>query len=453
MGEANYEIKQGKQSDSFPRIGNIAANQALREAFPGANYLHFGKAYHVLQWVASSFERSIRVEPSQKPAPISPLLRKTVNMSLDQSNVIDGRVLRNEKGLVAEINLQVNESVEGFRIGGKAFLYRDLRAENPNMSRKQRDIRTTGVVLMIDEPWFSGSSGEAAKNREAIGRAITGVLSRERSIAPQDIDYTWTNIAMLTEQGPKRITNCVVIYDSVYGGIRLTEEIVTNFNNLTQLVLKGARLSGQDAIVDEDVARNLVSWAESLGHSQIESQALPATPDGWYQVFKPGSIISTYSNGMLVTREIVAPRLLDPLSDGSSILYYSYKLNGKSAVVQHDQIQPVSEEAAYVLWNPDSNEFRELDDTTAGQSEGQFQKVLRPGTTIKVLRFGKLVEREIIEPRMVAEQGSDTPRLEYVYAEGGGHGYVPHKQLELTGSDWSYVLWEPKSNTFKEIEK
>jgi hypothetical protein len=203
------------------------------------------------------------------------------------------------------------------------------------------------------------------------------------------------------------------------------------------------------------LARNLVAWSESLGPSQIESQILPATPDGWYQVFKPGSIVSVYSNGMLVAREIVAPRLLDPLSDGSSILYYSYKLNGKVGVVQYDQLQSGGEEASYVLWNPDSNEFRELDDstgTTTGPPEGQFQKVLRPGTKIKVLRFGKRVEREIIEPRMVVEEGSDTPRLEYAYAEGGGYGYVPHKQLELTGSDWSYVLWEPKSNTFKEIE-
>ena len=214
-------------------------------------------------------------------------------------------------------------------------------------------------------------------------------------------------------------------------------------------------MSGQDAIVDSALAGKLSWWAESLTQSQIETQTLPVTPDGWYQVFKPGSVVSTYSNGMLVTREIVSPRLLDLLGDGSMSLCYSYKLNGKNGVVQHDQIQPSGQEASYVLWNPENSEFRELDDDAngpLGSSEGQFQKVLRPGTTIKVSRFGKIVEREIIEPRMVVEEGGGSPRLEYVYADGGGHGYVPHRQLELTGSEWSYVLWEPTTNTFKEIE-
>src|SRR5690606_27108164 len=63
IGEANFDIKLGRQ-DHNRKLGNIAANQALREAYPGANYLHLGQSYKVHQWVASSFERSIRVETS-----------------------------------------------------------------------------------------------------------------------------------------------------------------------------------------------------------------------------------------------------------------------------------------------------------------------------------------------------------------------------------------------------
>jgi integrase len=63
-------------------------------------------------------------------------------------------VQSSESGLLAEVFLQVNESVEGYRIGSNLYPYRDLRQSNPRMLRKQREFRTTGVVLKISEDWF-----------------------------------------------------------------------------------------------------------------------------------------------------------------------------------------------------------------------------------------------------------------------------------------------------------
>lgn len=453
VGEANYEIKQGR-GDHTGKVGNIAANQALREAFPGANYLHFGSSYRVQQWIASSFERSIRVEPTKNHVPTKPLMRKTVNLALDPGSVIDGRMRRNAKGLVAETNLQVNESVEGYRIGNSSYLYRDLRAENPNMSRKQRDIRTTGTVIMIDEPWFSSSSASGQSNRDAVGRALVGVLGRERSISPQDIDYTATNIALIGEQGPRRVNNCVVIYDAVYGGIRLTEDLFDRFGHYVELISKASDLAGSDAIVSDKIASLLAAWADTLEDADAEDDAITITPDGWYQVFRPGSVVSTYHNGSLVTREIISPKLVD-LGAGAPSLFYSYKVGGKQGVLAHEQIHATGDDWSYVNWDPETNEFCELEienvDSEA-KSSAEWLKVYRPGTRMLIPQYGKMVERQIIEIRRSSAGEANSIAVEYVYAEGSGRGYVPHSKVETTGNDWSLVLWNPEKNSFKELD-
>ena len=261
--------------------------------------------------MASSFERSIRLEVTKSHAPTKPIQRKTVNLALDHGSVIEDQIKRcpGGKGLVAETNLQVNESVEGYRIGSTSFLYRDLRAENPNMSRKQRDIRTTGAVIMIDEPWFAGSSGEAPYNREAFGRALVGVLGRERSISPQDIDFASTNIAVLTEQGPKRVSNCVVIYDVAYGGIRLTEDLFDKFPEYLGQISRASSLAGSDAIVTKELAVKLEAWSSTLETGEADERTAPVVPDGWYRIYRPGSVVSIYHHGQLVSRELVAPKL------------------------------------------------------------------------------------------------------------------------------------------------
>jgi DEAD/DEAH box helicase domain-containing protein len=117
---------------------------------------------------------------------------------------------------------------------------------------------------MIDEPWFAGSSGEAPANREAFGRALIRVLSRERSISPQDIDFASTKIAVLTEQGPKRVTNCVAVHDVVYGGIRLTEDIFDRFQEYLGQISRASALAGSDAIVTKELAAKIEAWASTL---------------------------------------------------------------------------------------------------------------------------------------------------------------------------------------------
>jgi DEAD/DEAH box helicase domain-containing protein len=363
IGEASFDINNGRGAGPHSRLGSIATNQAIREAYPGATYLHMGEAYKVNEWSTRAFERAIKVSPAREPATTRPLLRKSVTLSLSPADIVDGRILQCGTGIVAEVHLQVNESVEGYSIGRNKFLYRELRAENPNMSRKQRDFRTTGILIRIEEPWFSGGHQQAALVREQVARGLLGLLSRERSIASQDVDATHTNIALLTETGPKRLTDAIVIYDSVYGGLRLSEDLFVDFSHYVDQMARAASLAGSDAIAPPDVANNLRKWSDTLTSTNEPQINVGQNPhDGWFQIYKPGSIVSILFNGNFVERELIAPKLVDIMGTGTPTLFYEYKGPAGACFLPHDQVQATGHEWSWILWNPETKEFKDLED-------------------------------------------------------------------------------------------
>lgn len=357
VGEASLAIKQQNHSD---RLGSIAMNQAIREAYPGATYFHLGHAYKVAEWQTRGLDRAIRVFASTKGAPTKPLLRKTVNFSIDSEGVVDGHFLKNATGILAEAHLQVTESVEGYRIAGSTHLYRDLRADNPAMYRKQRDFRTTGIVIRIDQAWFSGGSGEPARARQALAEGLKDLLARDRSIAPQDIDAAYTNLAMLSDSGPKRVTDCIVIYDAVYGGLRLTENLFTDFERYMEQLVTAAELAGDDAVVPPDLAYEVRCWADQLEDGETLSGHHEAVPDGWIQVFKPDSEVALYHNGLLISVRVGYPEFVN-LGDVKALMY-SYMRKDVKHMVAHAQLQGVGQDWQWALWNPETGEIRDLDD-------------------------------------------------------------------------------------------
>lgn len=359
VGEASFDIKEGR-ADFQQKIGDIATNQAIREAYPGATYLHLGSAFKVQEWSTRSYDRSIRVSRSGNSIQTRPILRKSVTFSLMPDGIVDGRIKRTPTGLVAEVHLQVNESVEGYTIGKTAFLYKDLRAENPNMSRKQRDFRTTGVILRIDQPWFSGAA--QAKVREHVAEGLLGMIGRDRSISPRDIDATHTNIAVLTDGGPKRLTDTVVVYDSVYGGLRLTEDLFMEFERYVSQLDKAAELAGVDAIVNNKITTQLFEWSKALQSGDADGTLSLVAPDGWLQVYRPGSTVSIIFNGNFVDREVIEPKLADPFSSGVQTLFYTYRNGSGMGFIPHDQVQATGQEWSWVLWNPTTGEYQELEE-------------------------------------------------------------------------------------------
>ncbi|MFZ4688368.1 MAG: DEAD/DEAH box helicase [Polymorphobacter sp.] len=362
VGETNYELRH--RGDGPHKLGTIAMQQAIREAYPGATYLHLGHAYKVTEWRNRGIDRSIRVFAMDKGgAPTKPMLRTTVNLSLDPTSIVDEHYLRTDTGIVAEVHLQVTESVEGFSIGSNRNLYKDLRADDPNMSRKQRDFRTTGVIVRIEEDWFRGGGGAAAAARAAVAEALKALLLRERSIAPQDIDATHTNIALVTDMGPQRITDAIVVYDAVYGGLRLSEDLFVEFQHYVAQLSRATALAQGDGLVPKALADLLAEWSDRLSESGVEPPNLVEVPDGWRQIYKPGSQVQIWMNGASVTREIMAPLLFD--FDGNKSLMYSYRNGASPGMVPHAQIQAAGQEWQWALWNPATNEIKDIDSDDA----------------------------------------------------------------------------------------
>lgn len=383
VGEANLDIKF--QRDSADRLGNIAMNQAIREAYPGATYLHYGRAYKVAEWQTRSYDRSIRVFKVEKGGvPTKPLLRTTVNASLEQDGIVDGHVLQSATGIMAEVQLQVTESVEGYRVPGGTHLYKDLRAQNPAMTRKQRDFRTTGVLVRIDEDWFSGGTPSASLARRVVADGLKDLLARDRSIAPQDIDAVSTNIAVVGSAGPQRVTDCVVIYDAVYGGLRLTEDLFVEFQEYTKQLIRAAEMAGDDALVPMDIAQRLSEWADGLEEPGAGPIAQINIPSGWMQIYKPGSELATYYNNTLISVTLGAPQLFT--FGDSSMLVYAHERNGGIQMVTHAQLQPVGQDWQWALWNPETGDIKDIDDPTlvesdnaiASETEDRGSELLRP---------------------------------------------------------------------------
>ena len=191
--EDAYKVIHSRGGPTGPaHVAQLTVQQAIREAFPGAIYLHMAKGWRVHDWRSTSFDRTIRVNPTKAPILPQPLIRTFVNFGLDRDGIVEGRFRKGERGFLAECHLQVNERVEGFREGGERKYYKDLRQEKPWMTPKTRDFRTTGVVMRIDEDWFRRPG---VKQRTAD--ILRDLMLREYSIPAQDVDAAATNISMI----------------------------------------------------------------------------------------------------------------------------------------------------------------------------------------------------------------------------------------------------------------
>ena len=357
LGELHVEIQQG--SGGFEKeLGNMAYHQAIREAYPGATYLHMGRPYKIDRWSQGFNKLLIHGYRANNAAPTRPILRKGVTIDLSRAGVMPDHMKKGHNGLLAEAQVQVNESVEGFRIGNTQHLYRDEQATNPNMRRKQRNFRTTGVVVKIEEDWFADTA-----IRKEIAEGLRDLLARERSIAPQDIDSAHTNIALSTDAGLQQpITDVVVVYDSVYGGLRLTENLFVQFSRYIERLLDGAQLSDGDGIVSFDTAERLENWARGLSEGTPDD-AKVNIPEGWLQVFKPGSVVGVYRRGEIFERKLIEPQYKDPFNTGERVLYYAFE-DGNDSVKSFtpaDSTETVGHDWEYVLWNPETGEYRELE--------------------------------------------------------------------------------------------
>lgn len=358
IGEANFSLVLGSRG-ATERIGDIAHNQAIREAYPGALYRHYKSPLKVREWRSGAFERSIRLENAHDKRSTRPVLYTSINLGLDADSVVDGRAMSASNGVLAEVSMRVNESVVGFRVGSSTFLYKDLRASDPGMAKRQRDFETTGVVIRIEEPWFAGGAGEQANLRQAFADALYEVLVREKSIAPHDLDRAATRIALISGGAPHKVTDTIVIYDAVYGGLRLTEPLFSDFSSFVKRLKRAAHAAGEDAFINLKTADRILKWYSGLQEGLVIGGDAAPTRDGELLVYAPGSRVSVRRNGMLLERVILEPSYQEVL--GERMLVYSCEGSEGKHFILPDTIEASGQDWRQVYWNPENGNFTELD--------------------------------------------------------------------------------------------
>jgi DEAD/DEAH box helicase domain-containing protein len=357
VGEETFVIKDGGQ-DFSAYIGDINLQQAIREAFPGATYLHLSRAYRIQEWRSTSFERAIRVSSVSGKMFPKPLIRTYINASISHDGLVENHFRFSEAGALAECNLQITERVEGYQIGKEKYLYKDLRQQNPAMTAKTRDFRTTGVLLRIDQDWFKG------KVKDEVAGALRGLMQREYSIAPQDIQAAATNIALVEDGIRRPITDAVVVYDQVYGSLRLTEPVFVEFTQLLDKLQRAAELAPEDSAVSPQTLSLLSTWYEALKDADADLPGQISTEAGEILVFAPGSFVAVRGvQGVLRDIEIIEPIIM--LQGEQEALFYKYKANRGQGLVPASEIEPLGQDWSYVIWNPATNSMRSADEIAA----------------------------------------------------------------------------------------
>lgn len=357
IGDGKFELRLcGNLTD---KLGTIDDAKALREAYPGAHYLHRKRGYEVTEWRTNSYERSIYLKPVRGAVRTSPIARNKVLVSHQASELLDGHFRLGKLGSLSEARIQVTESVEGFRRGKADYLYRELSQKDRRLSRKQRTFSSTAVVLRIDEPWFCGNSGAPLEMREKVGEALIVLLCRERGISPSEVKFANAGIALQQASGPRILNDALVVYDNVQGGLRLTEPLFSDLDQVLNRLALGAKLAGKEALLDEISVQRLKRWHRSLEQARAIPEIIASNDPGERLIYAPGSVVGVRFHGALLERKLLNHQVV--ALNGQETLLYAYETApGVSALVPHDQIEATGHDWRHVLWDPVSGSVREI---------------------------------------------------------------------------------------------
>ena len=304
VGEFNFQIKVNDSADSF---GEMTQGQALREAYPGAVYLHMARKYEVAAWHTGAFFPFIRIKPTAPNRSTRPCITTWINASLTKSDLIDGHVARSENGFLAECRMQITERVDGFiDSNGKEHKYQELRQRNPNLRSHTRNFRTSGVVLCINKPWFRQ---EAAKRR--VSDLLREVFVREYSVLPQDVGSVATRISLRGIENFDARGCCVAVFDQIFGSLRLTENLYIEFEHILGR-LSVAVESASDLREFTPLVTRIREEFSRFSDSAAPDEMSAPVPEGYEQVFTTGSRVCARQKGQIAEDvEVIQPTLMD----------------------------------------------------------------------------------------------------------------------------------------------
>lgn len=211
------ELKQGPvQRD----LGSLSYAQVLREAYPGAVYYYTTQAYRVYKVNQHTKVITVRQERQYTTSPQSlPIL---VFPNISEDNVY--RSVTYGDLLVFECNIQVRESVSGFKEQrGPTTLRRTYPLTDPvtyDVHRFTRNYFTSGVILL--HPVFNNENVEVDKLAEILCDSFLIKIPFDR----QDVE--WAIDKVRTDKPPyiKESSKFIAIFDKTYGSLRLSGHLM-----------------------------------------------------------------------------------------------------------------------------------------------------------------------------------------------------------------------------------
>lgn len=291
--------------------------------------------------------------------PTQPLLKTQVAISMEATCVIEQNYLESACGSLAEVQLQLTESVEGYRYGSTVLPYSELRQRDRRLSRKSRRFPTIGVLVRINEPWFAGDGEHQVAVRRLVAEALQAMLASSFSVSLRDLRSAHIGIAMQTADGTRRVNDGIVICDNVAGGLRLSEPLITNMPMVIDRLREAAESIGEQALLPLATVRHLERWHADLRAAAPVSQETSKLKPGQFEIFTPGSTVAVRTRDGSEERKIIAPAMV-ATSAGEQLMYQYESGAGVLAFVAHDQAEPCGEDWSRAVWDPSTGSINQL---------------------------------------------------------------------------------------------
>ena len=351
--EEQMEIIREEQDHS---IGSINFASAMREAYPGALYRHRGQSYRAEEWRRNSKTKIpfIRVKPiSQSKGRTEPVVRSVVTLNLDTGSIIANRCKVNAAGAVAELKAVITVSVEGFGDeSGMTQYYLQLKDLDPRKTRKQRVFPTTAVYIEMSDVGFTGELGEPWQGRHLIVEYLRSQLAYRKSIRLFDIQTGVDNIFMEAGEGFYLADNAIVVYDNVYGGIGLVEDLYQDLPEYALNMSRGA-VEGSGDFYSE-TAERFANWMRR--HQESGEGTAPKPGRGnWWRVIKPGSPVTLFSK----KRNDMTCGTIEEYSWNEGVRY-QVRVEDELIEAADRQLAAAGQDFDWLIWQPETGRRREL---------------------------------------------------------------------------------------------
>jgi DEAD/DEAH box helicase domain-containing protein len=342
ISDKNFKLRYANNPDQV--IGQIGHEQALREAFAGATYIHNRNAYRVMEWKSIAFGQSIHVQPIVNGPPTRPIINRKVGFSLNSEDLLDGRYKSSSAGSLAETSIQVTESVLGYSVAGKDRMYRDIQADDRRMQIQTRTFETTGIVLQFSASALSGEGTAKTEKRSAIAKALRAILSLLHGIQLGEIGWAVSGVSRHDEFGPTKIDDAIIIFDDIKGGLRLTRPLYCDFRRVLGRLRVGAEKAGDECLLSQDMLEYLEHWFAGLELS-VPLQQEHGSALG---IFAPGSVVGAQVNGRLRLCKLLGHHYVE--MSGSTMLMYEYEVsNGAKAWIAASALEPIGDQWKLLL--------------------------------------------------------------------------------------------------------